>query len=93
MEFYEDLANAIVMQAVKDYRRAIRFLKRHPHTKDLDMQAIRGDKRKRILRERIIKHEAERDVVETFFRSGWFETLSNLDGVSLLKKVNEMEVG
>lgn len=28
---YQDLANAIVMQAVKDYRKALRKLKKHPH--------------------------------------------------------------
>ena len=27
---YENLANAIVLQAVKDYRVALHFLKRHP---------------------------------------------------------------
>ena len=93
MEPYESLANAVIVQAVKDYREAIHFLKRHPHTPDLDTEEAMKDKRKRILRENIIKNEGERDVVEIFFRSGWFETLSNLDGVALLKKVNEMEVG
>ena len=33
---YERLANGIIEQAVKDYRRAVRFLKRHPRTKDLE---------------------------------------------------------
>ena len=29
-EAYENLANAIVLQAVKDYRKALESLKRHP---------------------------------------------------------------
>ena len=57
MEPYENLANAIVMQAVKDYREAIHFLKRHPHTPDLDTEEAMKDKRKRILREQIINNE------------------------------------
>ena len=93
MEPYESLANAIIVQAVKDYREAIHFLKRHPHTPDLDTEEAKKDKRKRTLREKIIKNEVERDDVEHFLRSGWFETLSNLDGKVLLNKVREMEVG
>lgn len=30
MDFYTELANAIVIQAVKDYRKALKILKRHP---------------------------------------------------------------
>jgi len=30
MDAYEGLANAIILQAVKDYRKAIKTLKRHP---------------------------------------------------------------
>ncbi len=93
MNPYENLANAIVIQAVKDYRQSIRFLKRHPHTPDLDTEEATKDKRKRVLRDRIIKNESERDDVERFFRSGWFETLSNPDGDVLLRKVRAMEVG
>ena len=93
MEPYENLANAIVMQAVKDYREAIHFLKRHPHTPDLDTEEAKKDKRKRTLRERIIKNEGERDDVERFFHSGWFELLSNLDGETLLRQVRDVEVG
>ena len=93
MEPYKSLANAIIVQAVKDYREAIHFLKLHPHTPDLDTEEAKSDKRKRTLRENIIKNEGERDDVERFFHSGWFEMLSNLDGKVLLNKVREMEVG
>ena len=32
MDAYEKLANAIVLQAVKDYRFALKILVKHPHT-------------------------------------------------------------
>ena len=88
MESYERLASAIIIEAVKDYRKAIRFLKHHPHTPELD-----NDSQQNALREKVIKNENERDATERFFRSGWFEMLSSLDGEVLLKKVCEMEVG
>ena len=88
MESYERLASAIIIEAVKDYRKAIRFLKHHPHTPELD-----NDPQQNALRDKVIKNENERGAVERFFRSGWFEMLSSLDGEVLLKKVCEMEVG
>ena len=33
---YERLANGIIEQAVKDYRRARKYLKKHPHTEELE---------------------------------------------------------
>ena len=51
-----------------------------------------SDKRKRPLRNKIIENEGMRDEVERFFRSGWFEMLSNLDGETLLRQVQAMEV-
>ena len=88
MEPYQSLVNAIIVQAVKDYRKAIRFLKHYPHTPDLD-----NDPQQHGRRDQVIKNENERDAAERFFRSGWFEMLSSLDGEVLLKKVYEMEVG
>lgn len=93
MEPYENLANVIILQAVKDYRQALRYLKRHPHTQDLDSAEAMQDMRKRDLRSMIIRKENERDEIEQFFRSGWFEALSNLNGEALLSKVRAMEVG
>lgn len=79
-------------QAIKDYRVALHFLKSHPHTPDFDTEEAKSDKRKRSLRDKIIRNESERDDVERFLRSGWFETLSNLDGETLLQQVQAMEV-
>ena len=46
---YEKLANGIIEQAVKDYRRARKYLKKHLHTKELEatVAAQRDDKKKR----------------------------------------------
>lgn len=92
MKHYEDLANAIIVQAVEDYRLAIQFLKLNPHTLDLDTEEAKKDPEKRALRNRIIKNEGERDAVERFFRSNWFELLSNLDGAVLLHKIRKLVV-
>ena len=91
MKPYESLANAVIVQAVKDYRDSLALS--GTYTPDLDTEEAMKDKRKRILRENIIKNEGERDDVERFFHSGWFELLSNLDGDTLLRQVRNMEVG
>ncbi|MEA4824083.1 MAG: hypothetical protein VB111_08235 [Clostridiaceae bacterium] len=91
-DHYVNLANAIIVQAARDYREALDFLKRHPHTPDFDTKDAQSDKRKRVLRDKIIKNEGVRDEVERFFRSGWFEMLSNLDGEILLRQIRAMEV-
>ncbi len=44
---YEQLANAIVLQAVKDYRVALKRLKKHPNNKDA---AIERDSIERFFR-------------------------------------------
>ena len=39
MDIYEELANAVILQAVKDYRQALRQLKRNPeYEKAVDMK-------------------------------------------------------
>lgn len=44
MDPYEKLANAIILQAVRDWRVAVRRLKRHPY--DRDAKAMREDTEK-----------------------------------------------
>ena len=41
MDSYEKLANAIVLQAVKDYRKALKRVARHP--KDRDGLAVKNE--------------------------------------------------
>lgn len=65
-ENYKELANAIILMAVKDYRKALKRLKRYP---DSD-KALRT------------KRECER-----FFRSEYFEILTNLNGRELEQKL------
>ena len=40
MDPYQELANAIVLQAVKDYREALRRLKKHPDDKAAMKEAM-----------------------------------------------------
>ena len=68
MDPYEELANAIILQAVSDYRKALRQLKRNP------------DYTKAVL----TKYDCER-----FFRSEWFQALTQVDGPWLMRKLQE----
>jgi len=86
MEPYQRLASALIIQAVKDYRKALRFLKHHPPELDQNPQ-------QHARRDQAIKNEHERAALERFFRSEWFAMLTALDGELLLKKLCEMEVG
>jgi hypothetical protein len=65
---YENLANAIVLDAVKDYRKALKTLRMNPKSKS----AL-----------------AEKDEIERFFRSGWYQLLTKVDGEMLIEKLNE----
>ena len=68
MDPYESLANAIIVQAVKDYRGALLRLDRHPEKND---------------------YKAEVNSLEHFFRSGWYQMLTDLDGAILMRKIRE----
>lgn len=65
---FEQLADAIVLQAVDDYRKAQRQLATNPLNK-----------------------YAGRDIdsIEKFFRSQWFETLTDIDPEYLIKNLRE----
>ena len=65
---YKELANAIILQAVCDYRRSVRRLTRKLN----DSQAHR-----------------EKNDVESFFRSGWFQVLTGVDGKRLLSDLEK----
>lgn len=67
---YENLANAIILQAVKDYRVALKCLKVNPRNKT----AL-----------------ADKEEIESFFRSGWFSVLTSVDGEMLIRSL-QMEV-
>ena len=65
---YENLANAIIVQAAEDYRAALKKIKAHPKNKDAIDEALQ---------------------VERFFRSGWYQRLTNVDGEFLIRKLQE----
>ena len=68
MEMTEDLAIGIIVMAAKDYRLALRQLKRNP------------------------KNRAALEMVrdcEQFFQSEYYETLTNVDGGYLIRKLRE----
>ena len=70
---YEELAAAIVKQAVVDYKKASRQLSKLPPA------VTDGQKKQRLTLEQQIA-ECKR-----FFRSGWFTQLSDLDGEYLIE--------
>lgn len=67
-----NLANAIILAAAKDHRRALRRLKKYPW--DKNAESVRKD-------------------CERFFRSGWFQTLTSLDGEVLIEKLHREVYG
>ena len=84
---WQALADAIIIQAVKDYRNRARMIKR-----------IRG-RLKRTKRltpsefiyqaQRLRRYEEEQVVAHEFFCSRWFGVLSDLDGYELLDRLHK----
>ena len=84
-ESWQALADAIIIQAVKDYRNRARMMKR-----------IRGCiKRNREMtpselacqEQRLQQYEEKQDAAGNFFFSRWFSVLSDLDGYDLLDRL------
>ena len=65
---YERLANAIILQAVDDYRAALKAVKRNPNDREAMDEALS---------------------IERFFRSGWYGTLTSIDGEYLIRRLQE----
>ena len=65
---YERLANAIILQAVSDYRTALKKIKAHPKNRQAIDEALE---------------------IERFFRSGWYQQLTNVDGEYLIKRLQD----
>ena len=63
---YQQLANAIILQAVKDFKPAYRRLKKHPNDK--------------------LAQDRVREITQ-FFCSGYFASLTDLDGPALLNRI------
>lgn len=73
---YENLANAIIVQAVKDYRDTVLWLNAHRPICEEDEKD--GE---------YLKMMSEKKSIERFLLSSWFSTLTNLDGKALLAKL------
>ena len=82
---WQALADAIIIQAVKDYRNRARMMKR-----------IRGRlKRNKEMTpselacqaQRLQQYEEKQDAAGNFFFSRWFSVLSDLDGYDLLDRL------
>ena len=80
MNPYENLANAIILRAVEDYRDLSMWLKVH---RPLCEEDEKDDD--------YISALADKQSIEQFFLGGWFRALTNLDGKALLEKL-ECEV-
>lgn len=65
---YERLANGIILQAVSDYRAALKKVKKNPANKMAVDEALQ---------------------IEKFFRSGWYQALTSVDGEFLIRRLRE----
>jgi hypothetical protein len=80
MSPYEELANAIVLQAVEDYRKS---------SKAYDRLCGGGKKlTKNQLREKILLEKTMSDC-ERFFKSQWCGVLTSIDGKDLFEKLDK----
>jgi len=69
-ENYQNLANAIILLAAKDYRAALRRIMKDPENR------MAGEEVKKL---------------ERFFRSGWYEMLTDVDGEYLMNRIRREE--
>lgn len=72
-EGYRLLADAVIIRAAKDYKRAIRVLKKNYNP----------------MSDKYISAQKSARECERFFLSEWFGMLTNLDGATILRKLQE----
>ena len=73
MEAYEELANAIVIMAAKDYRKALRTLKKGYNPSS----------------EKYIRAAKMKSDCERFFMGEWFKSLTDLDGRKIMENIQK----
>ena len=82
---WQALADAIIIQAVKDYRNRARMMKRIrgclKRNKEMTPSELACQA------QRLQQYEEKQDAVGTFFFSRWFSVLSDLDGYDLLDRL------
>ena len=100
---YENLANAIILRAVDDYRSAWKKIKHMPEEKRKSMcERLRKEDAEKKTVEYMLKGKKRRTrrtsqekavltfyECEEFFRSRWFGVLTALDGEELIRKLQE----
>lgn len=85
IEQYQELANAIVETAVKDYRRLARGYHR---TIKLRKRARKKETRESLLfKQRTIRRKLTE--IERFFTSNWFSELTEIDGNMVLERLRK----
>ena len=79
------LADAIIIQAVKDYRNRARMMKRIrgclKRNKEMTPSEVACQT------QRLQQYEEKQDAAGNFFFSRWFSVLSDLDGYDLLDRL------
>lgn len=80
---YQELANAIIVQASHDYIVYYRVLKK---LKLVNASRL-NDIQKRKLEKKINAAQADLDEVRSFFCSEWIKQLTNLDPKSILNRI------
>lgn len=87
---WQALADAVVIQSVKDYRNRARMIKRIKRC----LKMNKGMTQSEILyqTQRLQRYEMDQDMSGNFFFSRWFHVLSDLDGYDLLEKLNKEAV-
>ena len=78
---YEDLANAVIIQAAKDWREAAGILELRPLYPSAREEA------------RLRAAQYRKGECEAFFRSGWMEVLTKVDGPWLLQRLKQEKDG
>ena len=85
MNPYEELANAIVLQAAKDFVPTYRAWQKY---KAIDTKKM-DEKRKKRYDVKLKKLKKEFDEVQHFFGSDWYYSLTSVDHRLILKKLNK----
>lgn len=76
-EAYENLANAIIVQAAEDWKKAYKYLRKHARS------------RSKTVKENMVRTERIKIECENFFRSAWFKTLTNADGEAIFSRLQK----
>lgn len=86
---WENLANAIVLQAVEDYREAVRIEHQYA-AKPKDKPCFSPYLHKASIAGRVVERarDEEKDV-EQFFASPWCKTLTTVNGALIVQKLRE----